>query len=136
MKKYVKNCQYCDKPLDKKYKNKRFCDSFCRVYWNRENKVVEKPKEGMEELEKVKGKVASDLLIGIPSVVKFTKTKGLPKVEVLNKGKEKSDIIKGKTKNKNIAVYQPLAAEKKRSIWDDMDEIKIKPEDKLPPKTK
>lgn len=31
------NCDYCDKPLDAKYRSKRFCDDKCRIYWNRGN---------------------------------------------------------------------------------------------------
>ena len=31
------NCDYCNKPLEAKYRSKRFCDDKCRVYWNREN---------------------------------------------------------------------------------------------------
>lgn len=35
------NCAYCDKPLDAKYRTKRFCDDKCRIYLKRE-KAYEK----------------------------------------------------------------------------------------------
>ena len=31
-------CEYCKQKMDSKYRNKRFCQPKCRVYWNRENK--------------------------------------------------------------------------------------------------
>lgn len=33
------HCQYCNKPMEAEYRNKKFCSDKCRVYFNRENKV-------------------------------------------------------------------------------------------------
>ena len=33
-----KNCDYCGKDLEAKYRSKRFCNTKCRVYFSRENK--------------------------------------------------------------------------------------------------
>ena len=30
-------CEYCKEKMEAAYRNKRFCSTKCRVYWNREN---------------------------------------------------------------------------------------------------
>jgi len=33
-------CEYCEEKMEATYRNKRFCSARCRVYWNRENKML------------------------------------------------------------------------------------------------
>lgn len=39
------NCEYCEKEMEAKYRNKRFCSDKCRTYWNREQKVSNPTKD-------------------------------------------------------------------------------------------
>jgi hypothetical protein len=33
-------CEYCEEKMKAIYRNKRFCSTKCRVYWNRENRNI------------------------------------------------------------------------------------------------
>ena len=34
-------CEYCEEKMKAIYRNKRFCSTKCRVYWNRENRNIQ-----------------------------------------------------------------------------------------------
>jgi hypothetical protein len=61
------NCAYCNKPLDAKYRTKRFCDDKCRIYFNRETFVT-------KEEERVAGAIAKHIQ---ESKKETTTTKGI-----------------------------------------------------------
>jgi predicted nucleic acid-binding Zn ribbon protein len=34
-------CEYCEEKMNAIYRNKRFCSTKCRVYWNRANRNIQ-----------------------------------------------------------------------------------------------
>lgn len=45
-------CEYCEEKMNSKYRNKRFCSARCRVYWNRESKIITQPIIPKDDLKK------------------------------------------------------------------------------------
>ena len=43
------SCKYCEKPMDAKYRSKRFCSPKCRVYFGRENQLKEVLAKGYDK---------------------------------------------------------------------------------------
>jgi len=64
------NCEYCDKPLDAKYRSKKFCDDKCRIYWNREQKVEKIITESFENNREEIDKTVNDILEGGIAITK------------------------------------------------------------------
>jgi len=58
------NCEYCENPMEAKYRNKRFCSDKCRIYWNREKDAIKLMEESFKESKEEMKKVANDIFEG------------------------------------------------------------------------
>lgn len=78
------NCEYCDKPLDAKYRSKRFCDDKCRIYWNREQKSTKILDDILDENKEEMNKVVDDILEGKSAITKTDTNGKMKRVDPLS----------------------------------------------------
>jgi hypothetical protein len=59
-------CEYCEDKMEAKYRNKRFCSTKCRVYWNRENVKFPAQETRQENVTKISKVVTNASLDNCP----------------------------------------------------------------------
>jgi hypothetical protein len=98
------NCEYCDKPLDAKYRSKRFCDDKCRIYWNREKKFEKELTDVLKENRITVSKTQNDLnTIGVA----ITKTENgkIERVDPLSREGQEIQSKINEPKENTMAFY-------------------------------